>query len=108
MDLTGYQIKLVSNVLKPPHLQLDNSAKAYTGSGFIGHIALSGGSNKTVVTLYDNTVAGGTILDRFTVDIENDIETSYESLGNGKHFKNGIYVEFGSGSSGALVIITLG
>lgn len=97
----------MSNLLKSPHLQVDNSDKIQEGSGYISHVALSGGSSKTVVTLYDNTEAGGIILDRWTVDVDNDIETSYESLGIGKFFKNGIYVEFSKGSSGALVIITL-
>ncbi len=97
----------MSNILKSPHLQIDESGKVQSGSGYIGHVRLSGGSEKTVVTLYDNIVSGSTILDRCTVDVQNDYETSYESLGIGKLFKNGIYVEFSSGSSGALVIITL-
>ena len=97
----------MANLLRPPHLQLDNSATAYTGSGFIGHIKLSGGSEKTTVTIYDNTIASGLILTRYVLGVEEDMESSYEALTVGKRCKKGIYVEFGTAATGALVIITL-
>jgi hypothetical protein len=97
----------MANLLRPPHLQLDTSATAFTGRGFIGHIKLSGGSEKTVVTLYDNTSASELILTRYVLGIEEDMESSYSALKVGKRFKKGIYVKFGTPSTGALVIITL-
>lgn len=97
----------MANLLRPPHLQLDNSAAAFAGPGFIGHIKLSGGSSKTTITIYDNTVASGLILNRYVLGIEEDMESSYDGLRIGKRFKKGIYVEFGTASTGALVIITL-
>ena len=97
----------MANLLRPPHLQLDSSATAFTGSGYIGHIKLSGGSSKTTVTIYDNTASNGLILTRYVLGIEEDMESSYAALTVGKRFKKGINVSFGTPSTGALVIITL-